>query len=244
MRIEITGGHIHKLSDTLNDRLRLQHEERILRTLRNSPHTPSVVEVHQDKENVTLIMEYITGESAQQWLNMERNWLAKSNSWKNMRVRLGQYIAAETDLLKRDVLYRDLNLNHVIFTNEKAVLIDHEEAIMKSPIDLTWHLDSHRGTWETMALEEFSGHAELTARTATYRSAVIAHIVLTGCLPFPRFPLRSLVYKWRKNHPPHISPHLSKSTRQVFAAALSRKPERRYKDPASFLDALSKQYEL
>lgn len=161
--------------------------------------------------------------------------------WKVAQKRLAEYVEVEMKLLEHGVMYRDLNLEHVFFTSRGARIIDLEASLIGGDLDV-WLLDSlasRRGTWETMALEEFRRPAKLTYRTATYRTAVVAHLVLTGELPFVRKPLRHDTHAWRKQHVPDISPELPKSVRKVFMAALSREPANRHKDPRAFLDALN-----
>lgn len=213
---------------------RLAHEKEIYRQLAGSLHIAHVADFDGD-----LKLQKVEGDNAKEWLDFHEDWTCNPQEAVPAIKRLGQYVAAEMDFIKRGVLYRDLNLEHLIFAGDTAVLIDLEEAVVRQSAG-SWAFDSRRGTWETMALEEFKGQGELTERTATYRVAVVAHLALTGRLPFPRkaVPLRPTTYAWRRNHPATVARELPSGQRKVFSAALAREPARRHKDPQSFLDAL------
>jgi serine/threonine protein kinase len=172
-------------------------------------------------------MEYVEGENAKDKLGFD-NWKTKKHSWPHAAALLSRYVLAEMDLLSRGIFYRDLNLERILFTDEKAVLIDLEAAVAGEP-EGPWQFEDRRGTWETMAPEEFPGFGELTTRAATYRAAVFAYLAFAGRLPFPRFPLRSQVYAWRKQHIASVAPELPGPVGSVFNSALQREPARRHK---------------
>lgn len=243
VRVEISEESVCKYSTTPKGYQRLSRELKVLQALEGSSHIPTVTN-YEDKDNsISIHMEKVLGQNAKEWIGMQSEYLTRPLTWKNAKDRIEQYVDAEMDLLARGAMYRDLNLEHIIFNDRGAVLVDHEATII-SPDQGVWHQNDFRGTWETMAPEEFPKRAQLTARTATYRTALVAHLVLTGTLPFKRFPAsRADTYRWRRNHPPEIDPTLSKSTRRVFASALSRTATHRHKNPRNFLNALVASYE-
>lgn len=187
----------------------------------------------------------LNGESLKSWIQLDDDWHAKALPWQDAAARLEQYIDLEMLLLEHGVMYRDLNLDHVVFTETTARIVDLEASLL-TRVPGAWRLtsgDSRRGTWETMALEEFRRPAILTSRTATYRSAVIAHLVLASEVPFARKARKSDTRQWRAAHAPHCALELDKPVRRVLANALSREPSRRHKDPAHFFDALRRAHE-
>lgn len=237
VQVEISENVVRKSSLSLAGYDRLRNEWPILDALQESPHVPKLYHAVTQNESVDIFMERIEGEDAKQWLDWKEDWTARERSWDDVKLRLGQYVAAEMDLLARGALYRDMNLEHIIFTRSKAVLVDFEATVFSHVPD-RWFFNDQRGTWETMAPEEFPGYGELTSRAATYRAAVLAHVALSGRLPFPRFPLRSRTHAWRKWHAAQVAPELSKPVRSVFKSALEREPARRHKTPARFLEAM------
>lgn len=240
--IDTKGGEVRKTGIDQSAFFRLTREMWMLRCLQRSPNVPQLISSSAIAH--TLTTEYVAGRSFTEVFSVDAEWNAQAKSWEEAAPYLAQYVAAEEDLLKRGFLYRDLSLDHLIFTGDKAVLVDHEETV----IDMEegskdWYYSSVRGTWETMAPEEFRGYGHLTERTATYRSAVLAHVALSGHLPFPRFPYRSDVHHWRKTHAPQVSSALPSLTRRVLRTALDLKPPRRYASPAPFFKALTASYE-
>ncbi len=239
---EISDNHIYKYSTGLSGYISLAYELKVFEHLKDSNHIPKIIKSKDANKKVSIYMEKIKGTSLKELLGMQTEYDTKPLAWGEAKKWLTRYIDAEMDLLNRGVIYRDMNLDHIIFSDSKAYLIDLESTIIKNDQD-KWHLNDMRGTWETMAPEEFRGYGELSTRTATYRSAVIAHLILTGKLPFESSPhSRSTSHHRRLKHPAKIDPSLSAKTRRVFMSALARKPTHRYKDPARFLENLVSSY--
>lgn len=239
--IKITEQEVHKFSSTPIGYIRLQKELSIYQTLEGIESIPKITSVSESPNNIDISMELIEGQSLKQILGIRDRYISMPIPWAKAKKLIELYVTAEMNLLTKNALYRDLNFDHLIFENQRAVLIDLESTIIGD--GYTWKLKDMRGTWETMAPEEFSGYGTLTSRTATYRVAVVAYQILTGQLPFKRFPnSRSLTNKWRTSHSVKVSPLLNDTTRRIFNAALARKPERRYSNPTRFLDKLSRSY--
>lgn len=240
--IDTRGGEVQKTGIDPRAFFRLTREMWMLRGLERSPHTPRLLSSSAIAH--TLTTEYVAGQAFTEVFAVDEEWNAQPKSWQDAAPYLAQYVTADQDLLSRGFFYRDLNLDHLIFTGEKAVLVDHEETLIdKEEGSKEWYYSSVRGTWETMAPEEFRGYGNLTERTATYRAAVLAHLALSGHLPFPRFPLRRDVHHWRKTHAPQVSRALPKLTRRVLRSALDVKPDHRHASPARFFKALEVTYE-
>jgi len=237
--VEITDQHVRKFSNGPLGYVRLNNEANTYKQLKGLSSIPRVIDVAQTTDTITLVMEHVKGQSLRQLLDIQDQYTSRPIPWSRAKKHIQYYVAAEMSFLHANALYRDLNLDHIIFTNQKAVILDLESTIIGK--NDTWTLRDTRGTWETMAPEEFMGYGTLTARTATYRAAIIAHQILTGQLPFKRFPhSRASTHAWRKRHPAEISSLLDTPTRRVFGAALARNPTQRYKNPARFLEELAK----
>lgn len=224
---------------------RIEREFRALSYLAGTGCVANVISRQIDTHTAHLVLERFEGSDLKSWLQLTDGWRAKKIAWVNARDRLEAYIELEMRLLTQGVMYRDLNLEHVLFTDAGARMIDLEASLL-GVNDARWALDSgasHRGTWETMALEEFRRPAILDMRTATYRTAVVAYLALTGELPFVRKPRKHDTYKWRKTHAAEIDQGLPRLVRRVFAAALSREPSHRYKTPETFFAALTVAYD-
>jgi serine/threonine protein kinase len=236
IRVEHTEDTIVKRAISPRGLVRLRDEQRIYEKLQSCVHIPKVIAT----TNHSITVERIEAESLQDIVGTI--YRSNPHAWKEAKPLLNKCIEAETSLLQSGVLYRDLNLQHLLFTDKQAVLIDLEASVVREKDDL-FHQNDIRGTWETMAPEEFMIRAKLSDATATYRVAVVAHLLLTGRLPFCRYSdSRARMHAWRKSHPPIVSQQLPKPVRKVFMAALSRQPEHQYKNPERFLKALSTAY--
>ena len=214
----------------------IAHEAHVYSRLRSNSHVPDL----KASNSLSLDIEHIEGQSLNEILDVKYpDRKCTPVEAKNALEYLEKYIDAEEALLYENVLYRDLNLNHLWFQKDKAVFIDLEAATIKEAADNFWKLDSMRGTWETMAPEEFTVGERMTERTATYRVAVIAHLMLSGELPYDRSSRRSRAAQIRRKYPPRISPKLPKKARRVFTVALQNQPARRHSRPRQFFKALN-----
>lgn len=225
-----------KTAQNKSDQVRLTREVAILGQLEGSNSVPML----KLAGKTILELEYIEGHSLLDWIKLQTDdWTATAVGLNEALPKIRQYVEAEMALLEAGVLYRDMDPAHVIFRGNRAYMVDLEAAITKSPQAMGWFMDSRRGTWETMAPEEFAVHVLLTERTATYRVAVLTHLVLAGNLPFARSrSSKSATHHMRKRHPAQSSTGLPRAVQKVFKASLQVEPARRHRDPASFLQAL------
>jgi len=232
-----------KSSTSRSGYARLAKELAVFKHLKESAHIPKAIEKHRGDSAVSIKMETIHGVSLSELLHAKDNSSFTSLHWSEAKIYLQQYIEAEMDLLQKGALYRDLNIGHIIFSKDVAYFIDLESTVIKNAHN-EWILNDKRGTWETMAPEEFRGFGRLDARTVTYRVAVIAFMMLTGTLPFEASSAtRAMTRAKRLKHPANVSQLPNKAAQRVFRSALERNPARRFKDPARFWDALTTAYE-
>lgn len=238
VNVEISELSVMKYSSTRRGYTRLLNEHDVMDFLKESPHIPNTQSYSEKNGQIKIVMDYIAGKSLRNILDSSEGYDFDPLPLSKAKVYLKKYIDVEMDLLNRGVMYRDLNLNHIIFDDKLAYLVDLEASVIKDNYGV-WRQNDMRGTWETMAPEEFPIYSLLTTRTATYRTAVVAHLLLSGKLPFQRFvDSRARSHSWRKQHIPKINPSLPRPVRKVLQASLSVQPSRRHKDPASLLAAL------
>ena len=233
-----SNGQIRKYALSKAGRDRLQNEFIAYKQLSDNPHIPALINHAFSDEHSELIIEYVDGESLQEWLICDNDYRATPKTWIQAKENLKQFVNAEMSLLNAGVLYRDLNLDHVIFKSSKAYFIDLEASVFKSDATNTYPFNDTRGTWETMAPEEFRGVGDLSERAATYRVAVIAHLVLYGQLPFDHDATSRSTSNKLRHRPLRLDRSLSKRGRKLFSAALSLEPARRHKNPKSFFNSL------
>lgn len=244
MKIELLdyGERIVKKTATDPSQIpRIKHEVDVYKHLSNNQNVPRL----RDCQKEFIEIEYIDGESMKDWIELDGNWKSKPIKMVAAIERLKMYIDAEMSLLRSGVMYRDMNLEHLLFMDKKAVLIDLEASSINTQDSHIWKAQSPRGTWETMAPEEFENGADLTDRTATYRAAVLTHIALAGRLPFRRVPeSRSKAHKLRKKVPAQVSSELPYKVRRILSAALQVEPVRRPATPLNLFDKLELAYKI
>jgi len=236
--VDTEVGEVRKKYPSTGTVLKLAREAFILRLLADSPHVPALKDVDHRERVITT--EYVPGRSFADVFSVDNEWNASAKDWSEAGPLLAQYIAAEQSLLDEGIMYRDLSPGHLIFTGDRAVLVNHTESLVNKNVKVKqWYLFDHHGAEATMAPEEFHGmQSLLTPRTATYRSAVMAHVALGGGLPFEPSPPY-----WRKRRILQIAHTLPDLTREAFRGALDARPELRHADPAAFLNALTASYE-
>lgn len=223
-----------------NDEGRLEQEAAILRHLEGSGLAPKLLRA----TSKAVDMEYIEGQSLCDWIHLKDDWSATPVEYSKAKRRLKQYIDLEEGLLDKNVLYRDMNLNHVIFTNKGVKIIDLEAACLREQDEDIWSNHSPRGTWETMAPEEFGDSNLLTRRTASYRSAILIHLVLTGKLPIRRVAeSKSETYRIRRKHGAQVDSTLPDLAKRALSASLQVEVSRRHATPLSLWKAVEKAYE-
>lgn len=233
---KITANHeLLKYSSTQGGMNRLKKELLIYQHLGDNEFIPALLSSNFDQDSASLTLEYIEGQSLKERLSLSDNYTAEPQDWADISERLGQYVEAEMSFIESGVLYRDLNLEHMIFTDNSVKIVDLEASIIQSQDD-KFHLSNTRGTWETMAPEEFCGYGDLTTQTASYRVAVICHLALYGSLPFARSKYsRSKAHKIKANKPLQLSPEMPVGAKKIFTSALSKQPAQRHKNPGQFL---------
>jgi serine/threonine protein kinase len=243
--IEFGSDSVVKYSTSKVGDRRLASELRVYEALEGSPHIPRLINATRPHgtEHASLEIERIYGQTIGENLAIGPNWKGEAHSWGKSGNALRQYAEAETDFLDRNVLYLDLAMDHVFIPSylQRAIFIDLECSLIDRE-EGSWRFSSSRETYETMSPEEFLGLGNLTERVATYRTAVMAHLALSGRLPFLRL-LPKTGAELARVLPLQISSDLPEDTAQLFHAALERTPGKRPKSPAVFIEALARTYE-
>jgi serine/threonine protein kinase len=243
VRIDRQGGVVHKRGITPAGSARVAREVLVLEALADSRHVPEVVDVElYDDMQFQMTTRLVSGPTFKEVFEISDSWSCEPQSWESVAPYLGQFVDADMDLMRRGGLYRDLNLNHLVYAEDRAVLLDNEATVMRAEDDDKWWFHNRRGTWETMAPEEFAGRGLLDTSVATYRAAVLSHLALSGTLPFPRFPIREAVHIDRKLHAPQVSRDLPTLAREALRIALDPKEKGRYRTPAELMSVLEAAY--
>jgi serine/threonine protein kinase len=244
--VELYPNTVTKYSNSKSGDIRLAREIQVYMSLEGSIHIPKLIEATfaHGTEPASFTIERINGATMGEELGVGPNWQGQPNAWQNVKPILTQLVAAETDFLEKNVLYRDIaprHIFHVLMPNdlERVVLIDLEGSLIDRT-DGAWRTDEPMNVaYETMAPEEFSRQIELTEATATYHSAVLAHVALAGRLPYPRWLPKISARIGRHLPEEYFSKALPEGAEVVIQKALSRDPEQRQASPDVFLADLA-----
>lgn len=239
VRVDKDRGIVQKIAWDDAGRHRLRRESLFLSRLEAVEGVPSLTKAPSDRR---IEMQLVAGQSLGDWLELNDRWQGVARPLAEVLHRLKQYAALDMRLLARGVLYRDLNPSHILWGEQSVSLIDFEASSLLAE-DGAGRVESRRGTYETMAPEEFINYASVSQRTATYRLAILAHLALTGTLPFTSNLSRRKALSWRRKYRARVSRDLPIPVARVIRHALSIEPAHRHADPDSFLSALTEAYE-
>ncbi len=233
----LSNGNILRSTKTQNGAKLLAQELEIFKKLTGNKHVAKLIDFSSSKNKFQIELEYIEGEALGEWLNCSDEYTCKPKTWAAAKNKFKQYIEAEMSLLSDGVLYRDLQPGHLFFDDEVARFIDIEAAAVRTS-ENKYVCKNMRGTWETMAPEELARKTRLTKSVATYRAAILAHLILYGYLPYRNRAKSRKKEALNRNKIPSLEQNMDKKLRKLFLSALSPNITRRPKDPASFLEKL------
>ena len=192
---------------------------------------------YTESENgeAVLTMERIKGESLSSRINLDRKWRSTPLSEDDSKsISLG-LIDALQKISNAGYLYRDMNLDHVIIEDGDAEgisvkLLDLESSLLKDEQGRAVMHDQ-RGTWETMAPEEFKEEGVMTEASLVYMVGTVLSQLLLGKNQFfvdiPDIDDNSLRKMAEYVHTAYPDPYIEGSLGTVVREALQPLPENR-----------------
>lgn len=226
------------------DTTSLQHEYTV-HTLLDSPYFAKVYDFDDTPTNSTLVTEYFPGESLKDHIDLGENWESKKlNVDKAIDIVLHVSHAFQ-HLHEKGILYRDLNLDHIILTKNGLSIIDLEACVIKSDKGV-YLLPDKVGTWETMPPEEFNSIGSVLTPAANVYSLgiLLAQLVSGKSILKVQNTLKDQL-KWNREGQAlvhqTIVPEISSGDTQVdevILKCLEKQPEDRYQSMHSLQAAL------
>ena len=197
-----------------------------------------------------LAMEKMPGESMKSLLKVDKEWKSNKLSEKEAVAIADGLASCFSALNDSGYIYRDLNLDHILLDKQDDAyavsLIDVEgsgkkdeagNAIVGNPM-------VDRGTWETMAPEEFHEGARLNESGSVFSVATVLYQMLIGESPY-RVPdelsndLKTLQrFSAFVHERPVVVPYEGKLG-EVMRVALNPDPAKRYQTLSDFRQALA-----
>lgn len=206
---------------------------------------PRVYGYHEEGERGSLSIERLSGTSLKDHIKLNREWQSEPlDRVTACKITIGLARALEY-IRKKGYLYRDLNLDHIFIddsTDEMNVrLIDVESSERLNPGGIA-NSESSRGTWETMAPEEFRPGAELTEATLVYSTGVVLAQLLKGKNQFyvnlPDMSNDRLRFAAEYAHIAYSDPKIEGQLGKVVKKALAPNPKDRPQTLAEFIEML------
>lgn len=216
----------------------MERELHILQSL-DHPLFPRVEAYFQQDDMYNLVLEKKPGTPLDRLINLNRDWQSDALGVPEGINIIRELALGLIALRNFGYYYRDFNLGHILVGDQVTALVDHE-ADVHIEIGGSAGIDSHIGTWETMAPEEFTVGGKMTEASTTYSLAVILHQLTHGHSLFhlPHIEgktvdeMRELS---REYHNITLDPENFTHHQHAFEQALQADPSRRYQTLESFL---------
>jgi serine/threonine protein kinase len=231
----------------------LGHEREVLAAI-DHPGIPRLVNYAERQEALAglsrLTMERLPGRSMQDILEVDERWRSKSMDSEAavaITTGLAECFKAVSDA---GYVYRDLSPAHVIVEQDedgyKVGLIDLDASERKGDDGIARIEDSavQRGTWETMAPEEFGQDCQVDERSSVYSLSCMLSQMLTGESSFHvPFELSDDVETRRRFteflHERSPSVQIEGKLGEVLRTGLDPDPAKRYQTIDAFQEALA-----
>ena len=199
---------------------------------------PNIVQVFEFMEAsgyVFIVMQYMPGGSLAERL-MEVGALPWPTALQIIR-QVGEALAYAH---AQGVVHRDVKPSNILFDEfGDAYLADFGVAHDEDASTLTAS-GMQPGTMAYMSPEQIQGH-QVDARSDQFSLAVVLYHTLTGTIPFEGTTTAALTYQIVHKAHKHLPRRddIPKAAQKVLDKALAKKPEDRYPDVLSFVDALA-----
>ncbi|MBA2391879.1 MAG: serine/threonine protein kinase [Ktedonobacteraceae bacterium] len=200
------------------------------------PHILPILATGFYKENPYIITEYLSSGSL--YGRFQRRVAGQPIQMKEAILTLAQVGQALYYAHQRQVIHGSLNPQNILFTslNEVQVTGFHQHTLL-SPDEIEGGTDQEISIYQ--APEQQAG--QVNEKSDQYSFACIAYALVTGTQPFmvPSVNTPGTYYKTRSLIPPgRLNSGLPLYIESAILKAMSREPEQRYPDVATFLAAL------
>lgn len=215
-------------------RQRFVNEAKVMLSL-DHPHIRQVIDFHEEKNLMAIIMEYLDGHDLDTYIE------------KNGAVSLKQAIDWFKHILpafsythEQDIVHRDVKPSNLFLSKNGSIkVLDFGIAkIIDNNLSLTG-TTSKMGTPMYMSPEQIQTPKEVDYRTDIYSLGVTLYVLLTGQKPYDdttdsEFGIQTKIV----NQPLPEIPNISPKVNYVIAKATAKDPKNRYINCEQFLKAL------
>ena len=196
---------------------------------------PNIVPLHAYGEVAGMpyfVMGYVRGESLADRLRRD----GKLPEEESRRV-LAELASALDHAHRQGVVHRDIKPDNVLIDDEsgRAMLTDFGVAKGTERGEVTKQ-GSIVGTPHYMSPEQASGSGDVDGRSDLYSLGVLAHVMLSGHLPFEGASVADVLAKQMTQEPPPLralAPAVSDATAEIVERCLAKDPNKRWPDARS-----------
>lgn len=215
-------------------RQRFVNEAKVMLSL-DHPHIRQVIDFHEEKNLMAIIMEYLDGQDLDTYI--EKNGavsLKQAIDW------FKQILPAFSYTHEQDIVHRDVKPSNLFLSKNGSIkVLDFGIAkIIDNNLSLTGTA-SKMGTPMYMSPEQIQTPKEVDYRTDIYSLGVTLYVLLTGQKPYDdttdsEFGIQTKIV----NQPLPEIPNLTPKINHVIAKATAKDPKNRYINCEQFLKAL------
>ncbi len=219
-----------EIADNARERGRFLKEARTVAALKH-PNIVEIHSIHEDAEGLFLVFERVPGESLHERLGRGALTSAEAASF------LRQIASALDYAHQQGVVHQDLKPANVMIHAGLAKVMDFGIARRVQETLSTMSRVEVAGTPAYMSPEQEQG--VVTPSADVFALGACAYETLTGALPYPTGGLMLKAQKMYRK-PSEASPSLKPAVDAVIARALEPRPEDRWPNASSFVDALAR----
>jgi serine/threonine protein kinase/dipeptidyl aminopeptidase/acylaminoacyl peptidase len=190
----------------------------------NHPNVCTIHEIHDEKDQPFIVMEYVEGETARQKTKSNRQNLKHVIAYA---VGIAEALNAAH---AKGVIHRDIKSDNIMITDDGRVkVMDFGLAKLRGSVQLT-KSSSTLGTVAYMSPEHLQGR-DVDARADIFSFGVVLYEMLTGHLPFKGEYDSAMMYAIVNEEPEPLTKHrpdLSPEFLHILNRSLEKDPEERY----------------
>ena len=239
LEIEVAVKTILKKLDSDADLIARFRRERQLIAKVDCPHVVRVLDAGNDDNVYYLAMEYIDGVSLSEVVNRYGPLNSREVCEVARQVGVGLAAIGDNGLIHRDIKPSNL----ILGTDGRIRILDLGLAKAISPrqeaASLVTGSGTILGTVDYMSPEQIEANKQIDIRSELYSLGATIYFLLVGRSPHSNeeSPARRLVATLTKAFP-NWPPEIEDDVRRVFGRLVENPPEKRFRNPAEFLQAL------
>lgn len=155
------------------------HREAIILRRLHGMTLPKLIDSFEKDGVGYLIIERLAGQPLSQRIDLKSDWTSLPMPKSDAISLIGEIAKSFSEVNSSGYYYRDLNLAHILVSEDGIKLVDHE-ANVSFDTNGAAIVDNLAGTWETMAPEEFELGSCMTEASQVFTLGTVLHQLVIG----------------------------------------------------------------